>query len=117
MDNPCAFRTVLRAEMIKSGHLPGEQRKQTTTHHGSKPQKGPFPYPPTYRSRRRRVGLRGVLSSPEEEALLSWLDQTGEHNSVQPRSLSLTAAGAESGQAGIVRGSRAGVAGGGPAGT
>ena len=101
---------------MKSGHLPGKQCKQTRTQH-KRAQKEPIPCPPTYHSRRRRVGLRGALSSLEEEALLSWLDQTGEHSSVQPRSLSPTAAGAESGQTGIVRGSRAGVAGGGPAGT
>ena len=34
------------------------------------------------------MGRRGVLSSSEEEASLSWLDQAGEHSSVQPRSLS-----------------------------
>ena len=68
-----------------------------------------------YRSRRRRVGLRGVLSSLEEEASLVWLDQTGEQSSVQPRSLSLSSAGAVSGQMGIVRGSRTSGAGGGPA--
>ena len=63
------------------------------------------------------MGRRGVLSSSEEEASLSWLDQTGEQSSVHPRSLSPRAVGADIGQTGIVRGTRTGVAGGGPAGT
>ena len=91
------------------------QHKQTNTR--KQAQTEPSLYPPTYHSSRRRVGLGEVLSSPEEEALLYGLDQTGEHSSVQPRSRTPMAAGAESGQTGTTRGSRTGVAGGGPAGT
>ena len=60
------------------------------------------------------MGLRGVLSSLEEEASLVWLDQAGEQSSVQPRSCSLSSVGAVNGQMGIVRGSRTRKAGGGP---
>ena len=63
------------------------------------------------------MGRPGVLSSSEDEASLSWLDQAGEQSSVLPRSLSRRVVGADRGQTGIVRGSRTGVAGRGPAGT